>query len=155
MAVFSVISCASFVWESYLPDGSPLWMFNVEVVVSMGFAVNYAVFFYVAQKRLSFVLSTEALVDIVTVPPVLLQFFTGTFSFDATVGVLRFSRVMKFARVLRLLRIMRSVKVMSASVATNDAITNQLITFVSALLSLMVRSPQQSRRPVCRFVDDV
>jgi len=49
MAVFSILSCILFVWETYSPDaGTPIWMFSTEVVFSTGFAMQYLLGFYTA-----------------------------------------------------------------------------------------------------------
>ena len=44
MALMSVLSCVTFVWETYLEKAAPLWMFWAEVLFSMSFSVNYVVF---------------------------------------------------------------------------------------------------------------
>ena len=81
----------------------------------------------------------QPLVDVLTVTPVFILFFSATYSLsEGSVGFLRFSRIMKFARVLRLLRLLRSVNV--ATSVTQDAIQNQFLTFLSVVLTLMVCS---------------
>lgn len=136
MAVFSIGSCVVFVWESYLPQ-SPLWMFWIELLFSTFFAFQYFLGYYVAGNKLAYVTQLQPLVDAVTVTPVFILFFSGTYSLSGgNVGFLRFSRVMKFARVLRLLRLLRSAAVVQS--VTADAIQNQMVSFVTLILSLLV-----------------
>lgn len=157
MAMFSIGSCVTFVWETYI-DGpvracqcvviavlclwwkrcwplvcacvtdstrhsqTPTWMFCAEMMFSVFFTFQYVLGLYVAPSRCRFVFSLHPIVDKVTVVPVLILYFSGTFTLTGgNVSFLRFSRVMKFARVLRLLRILRSVTVVSSAV-THDAV---------------------------------
>ena len=92
------------------------------MLFSVFFTFQYLLGLFVAPSRWRFVLSLHPLVDAVTVIPVLILYFSGTFTLTGgSVSFLRFSRVMKFARVLRLLRILRSVNVVSSAV-THDAV---------------------------------
>lgn len=138
MAIFSVLSCVLFVWETYLPDddGTPVWMFSTEVVFSTGFALQYFLLLYTAPNVPVFLVSMQAMVDCVTTIPVFVTLFSNQYSLSSGVGFLRFSRVMKFTRVLRLLRLIRSVNVVSS--ATDNAIRHQMILLISTIVSILV-----------------
>ena len=53
MAVFSIMSCVLFVWETYTPPelGTPVWMFSTEIVFSTGFAMHYLLGLYTAPSQ--------------------------------------------------------------------------------------------------------
>mmetsp|Transcript_26577 Transcript_26577/g.92376 ORF Transcript_26577/g.92376 Transcript_26577/m.92376 type:complete len:1263 (-) Transcript_26577:93-3881(-) len=138
MAVFSIGSCVLFVWETYLPpeEGTPLWMFCTELVFSTSFTFQYFVSLYTTHNVIQYLISLQAMVDVVTIIPVYVTLAAASYSLSAGVGFLRFSRVMKFTRVLRLLRLFRSVNVISS--ATDNAIRHQIILLMTTVISILV-----------------
>merc|ERR1719238_465890 len=72
MAMFSIGSCVTFVWETYIDGPTPTWMFCAEMMFSVFFTFQYVLGLYVAPSRCRFVFSLHPIVDKVTVVPVLI-----------------------------------------------------------------------------------
>ena len=130
----SIASCVSFIVDTYTKE-MEVWMLYAEIVFSTFFAFQYLVGLYAAERKLNYMLSLQPIVDVVTVIPFFLLLYYGGAETQG-IGFLRVSRIMKFARVLRLLRIVRSARLFTT--AANDAIQNQLASFVSVVLVLIV-----------------
>ncbi len=135
VALISVLSCVLFVWETYIPGyydsqyTTPREMFCAELSMSMIFFGAYVVSLALESDRLSFIFSMTAVIDKITVIPVLLSYFMGEDS-GATTGFLRIIRVMRLLRLFRLATVVSS--------ASENAIQSQLYFVFSTLASILV-----------------
>jgi hypothetical protein len=114
---------------------TPLWMFCMELGFSWLFMYQFFLELYMAKVKLHYIQSLQAMVDLVTVTPVMLMAATGGYT-GGSAGFLRFTRVMKVTRVFRLVRLVRSIQVLSNPI--DDAISAQIVELTSTLLSMIV-----------------
>jgi hypothetical protein len=120
---------------------------------------QFAIEYYLAKTKWRYLTSVQAMVDIITVTPVMTEALLGEYSGGAT-GFLRFTRVMKVTtcrscphtcthallhsrspppqvtRVFRMFRLLRSIRVLTNPI--EDAINHQMVELVSTLLSMIV-----------------
>jgi hypothetical protein len=116
-------------------------MFVTELCFTWLFFYQFFFDFYCAKNRCNYLITKDALVDMITVIPVLAQAFTSSYSpiytgDSSSTGFVRFTRVVKITRVFRLMRLLRSVRVLTSPI--DDAIKLQITELVSTVLSLIV-----------------
>mmetsp|Transcript_30427 Transcript_30427/g.40183 ORF Transcript_30427/g.40183 Transcript_30427/m.40183 type:complete len:1177 (+) Transcript_30427:302-3832(+) len=140
-AAYSFMSCVLFVWDTYLV-WTPIWMFCLELSFSIFFMFNFLFLFYIARKRFAFLREPLAIVDEVTVIPVLIQWWLRSYVPTSNDGVTdtqvieAFVRVVKMLRVFRLMRIFRSINSLVSPI--DDAINSQVTLLVSTCISIVV-----------------
>lgn len=78
--VFSLASCVLFVFETYLDHeldefyAEPLWLVLTDVSLQPIFVWNYVLFFVLYRRKLSYIFSMSAIVDVETIIPVYADF---------------------------------------------------------------------------------
>ena len=135
VAFASLASSFLFIGETYM-DSVPMWMFCTELAFCWLFAVQFWFNFYTARDKIPYLTSLPAMVDIITVPPVLFSLILGGYGNDQSAAWLRFARMAKITRVFRLLRLLRSIQVVTSPI--HDAINNQATVLVSTLLAMVI-----------------
>lgn len=135
-AVFSVISCGTFIAGTYLENSEPAWFFPLEVGFSTFFMVYFLFTLLIEHNRLAYLMSLHSFVDVTTVTPVLVTLFLGWC--ELSFSVFAFARVLKFARVFRLLRAVRSFELLTDT--AEDAIKKQTMRLVSLIVILIMVS---------------
>jgi len=105
--LLSFVSCVVYVLETY-DVGRDSDIFNlIEYTVSLFFFLDYVLRFYLHQDKLKYVWSFFAIVDVLTLVPVLVKLFAARSS--QTPILLRSIRVVKLLRIMRSIRMLRAV----------------------------------------------
>ena len=92
---------------------------------------------YMAKNPFTYLITSQALVDKVTVLPIFLGCIMGDYT-GGDVGFLRMLKIMKITRIFRLMRLFRSINVLVSPI--DDAINNQATLMVTTVMSLIVIS---------------
>jgi len=129
-AILSVAACGEYVWTTYhftSPEVKvPLWMQIFESIATFFFICDFGLHFYLAPSRYQFMFSSSALVDIVTILPII-----TVFAPDSRLG---FIRMLRGVRVLRILRINR---LFASTQDKADVVQQQMIVVVFKLVAFM------------------
>lgn len=110
----------------------------IEVVFSTCFMVYWTFNFWLAPKRLVYIISLQSLLDLGTSLPTLVATFTGLCGDGNVSSFLAIARVLKFLRVFRLLRVVRSMELLTDN--AKDAIHRQTMRLISTIVVIMVVS---------------
>jgi voltage-gated potassium channel len=140
VAIFSLGSCVLFIVDTYMV-ATPIELFIMELIFSWLFFFQFFVDLCCAKQRLEFLYSRDALVDIITVTPILIMAFTSTYNpihtgENSSTGFLRFTRVVKVTRVFRLIRLLKVVRVVASPI--EDAIRMKTTELASLVISLVI-----------------
>lgn len=103
--LLSLVLCGLYVVETY--GIAQVWFEPAESVINVLFAIDYLFQFYISRNKLDFLYSMMALVDVVTLMPILV--FKVVFSIDNDTSIIvRVIRVTKLFRILRSFRFLRN-----------------------------------------------
>ncbi|KAL6073081.1 potassium channel, subfamily T, member 2 [Balamuthia mandrillaris] len=105
----------------------PLWLSITELLLSICFAADYLIYFYLASNRLRYFFSLLPLIDYLTVLPVFISFAAGDWNQNAFVS---------FAP-LRTLRALRVVRALRATTLISSIVTRQILRIAVLMASLI------------------
>lgn len=121
------------VWDGPEATEPPTWMAMAELVFTLFFLVDYLMHFYAAESRLAYVTSFFALIDLVTIVPVV---FRWGVSLSTATSVSEVQTIWRGpVRVLRALRILRAYRILSFS---RSAVQRQLFMVLLTVVSVIV-----------------
>ena len=120
-AIFAILGFCMYCAEMYLSQRMPLWMLGVEAVLTLLYICDFALYFIAAERKVGFLLSPHALVDILSILPVA----TLPTLYSAGLGV-----SVQFLRILRLFRAFRLLDINSTSGPSDATIMRQVRTSV-------------------------
>jgi len=132
-SILSIVSCTFYVLATYDID-VPIW---IDIVITFLFLADYILRWYAAQSRLKYPFSFFAIVDLLTILPVVLQTIIPLIipSF-ALLGVptligLYFFRMVRVIRIVRILRVFKLVSFF------NDEVNRLLVVFGLTVISIV------------------
>mmetsp|Transcript_87631 Transcript_87631/g.200195 ORF Transcript_87631/g.200195 Transcript_87631/m.200195 type:complete len:1241 (+) Transcript_87631:15-3737(+) len=126
--VLSLVSCAVYVIETYQKDFSESTLgLTIELGTGIAFVSDYLLRWLMAWNRFGYVLSLNAMVDVLTIAPSV----TSWMSSDPNSQRHSYLRIV---RILKLFRIMRSLRLVKAS---NSAVYGELASLCLSLLCLI------------------
>ncbi|OQR87797.1 hypothetical protein ACHHYP_08037 [Achlya hypogyna] len=107
---FSVLCCIFYLIQLYIPRTyDALCIRHVEITLTCYFAAHYLLHIYTSEDLKQFALSMNGIIDVITIVPAFIMYFSTAQSFKA-VTLFRVLRVFRALRVLRLYRLIRSRK---------------------------------------------
>jgi len=132
-AMLSMLSVALFIANTYQPPGSvqSLWSVGLELFLTLYFAADYSLHFYLAHDRLAFYLSPSSLLDYVTIVPGLVSTALSENAFDPEAWV-----VARTMRVFRIFRVVRMVRVVA--LAPGSSLQRQIGILAATVFSMVL-----------------
>jgi voltage-gated potassium channel len=131
-AFLSLVSVGLFIANSYTPIQSeqPMWSLVLEFLLTIYFACDWALRFYLAHDRLRFYFSALSLLDFITIVPGLLSIAVAENKFDAQAWV-----VASTLRVFRIFRVVRMMRVVT--LAPGSSLQRQIGMLAVTVLSMV------------------
>jgi len=127
--ILSLLACIMYVVSTYFEEMGPLpiWIEAWEWVLFIAFSADYLLHLVTAENIVSFVVSRGAIIDFLSILPIV------TVSSQASIGFLRVLRVFRIVRILRGARTFAS----GGSVDEDESVNRQLGLLVFILLSFI------------------
>ncbi|KAI8466030.1 MAG: hypothetical protein J3K34DRAFT_524876 [Monoraphidium minutum] len=127
-ALLSLLTVCTYVAQTYQAAGSPTYaaLRALDLACSLLFAVEWAFWLWLAHDRLRSATSLQSAVDVLTVVPMIVSYFTPANSLDI------------IERMLRLLRILRVFRIFRLGKRIKSEIHSRLLTLAFTLLAILV-----------------
>eukprot|EP01117_Protostelium_nocturnum_P006933 TRINITY_DN2483_c0_g3_i1.p1 TRINITY_DN2483_c0_g3~~TRINITY_DN2483_c0_g3_i1.p1 ORF type:complete len:979 (-),score=356.78 TRINITY_DN2483_c0_g3_i1:37-2973(-) len=103
--VITLLSVTFYVVESYYTGSTIIkakWVIIAEIVIAAIFTLDYLLNFYASEDRLKFFWSVNALVDLLTIIPVIIDLIHNSAFGDDTLKILRSVRVFRLQKAMSL-----------------------------------------------------
>ena len=112
--VLSVMSTVLFVYDTYSADeeGSSI-VYKFELVLANYFMTNWFVQIYAAPRKISYCISIDSIVDLLTCLPVYVELCSRDEESGYAGGFLRTAKVWRVTKLIRVLRMFRPVQILA------------------------------------------
>eukprot|EP00960_Hanusia_phi_P038766 753586-Hanusia_phi.AAC.1 len=146
--VFSLISVAIYVYQTYFPDSSVLSasqlnvlssLEQIELIITFIFLSDFIIYLYAAENRLKHLFRPLIVVDFITIMPALVIFAVKQSMNTDSSPVDKASKLnfLRFVRVLKLLRILRLIRTTKGRPQVGTEVTRQILSMILTALSLI------------------
>ncbi|PRP77001.1 cation channel family protein [Planoprotostelium fungivorum] len=130
----TIMSVTFYVVESYYSRSINFeksgWMLTIEIVIAALFTLDYLIHFYGAEDRLKYFWSVGALVDLLTVIPVIIDLINNNSLGDDTLKILRAVRIFRLQKALQL-TVSATILMVIESLPFHDALYLITVTFTT------------------------